>query len=1462
MTFLSPLWLLVALAGIVIVWLHLQRRTQRLHEVSSLHLWRKVAGEIPPQTPKQPPPITPLLFLQLLFTLLLALALAQPILGLLSGQAHTVYVLDASGSMQARDPRPSRLEAARAQILQEADASGGRVSLVVVNSAPYVAAARQNGADARALIEGITGSDGPANWLEAIPLLQALQQGGEDTRVVVYTDPQGLQAASQLSQKVAEERLETRVLGSAQDNIGFYDLDPQPSEKTPGLWRLEGRVANFSTAAREVQLEALFHSPDGSVSPLAQTRLSLNPEYGSFFRLEVTVASAGTVELRLPGDILDSDNRAFLNLYTQAPRLRVLYLGAGNPPLQKALLSVPGLEVFTAKELPADSSTFSLVIADGVSLPRHPQTNTLWVATNPVPGGASLPLLADPFPSGWQRQHPLSQSLDWSEVLLNRALELPRLPGAEVLLEAGGKPLIQARTTPYGREVAVAFGLQDSNWSIKASFPTFLINLLRWAEPRLEGSTACTVGRPCALEPKRLGGQWQLLDPAGRPVPLPVAFLASEAQDPNLGRWLPRELEQSFRPQRGGIYTLVSDGVRYPIAVNGFSPRESDLRAKTEGAAKPPAPYRSFTQLWLWLMLLAMVVLLLEGLWAGRGEGFLQWGNLTRRNPLAFRRRWMLGLQLTAVVLLAIALLNPRVPLPLQQSERVVVADRPEYFVGSAKERLEAYLNQSDRPRVWLGDPPSLEAQPPPNPVPGSSLAASLSLAAGLLSPNASGRMTVVADGTQTRGAIVDAIAGLKARGIPVDVIPVGGLPAGEVMVEQLNLPRILHAGDTFLLQGVVYADQAAPVQIQILRNRQPWARQSVNLLPGRNRIEVPLNENKAGSYVYTLEVSAPQDTFTQNNTANIAATVLPAARVGIFPSDPQQAEVFARALRVQGLDARVLAPEQFPRSQDEIAPLDVVVLMNLPVVELPAERQTLLEGWVKDSGGGLVILGGDKSFGPGGYYQTALDRLSPLSSRVPREAPKVAMLFVLDKSGSMNQPAGQARRIDIAKEATTNALDLLHPESLAGVVGFDVKAQVAVPMQSVRDKAGFARRLETLEPSGGTSIYPALELALQTLQNVDAPARHIVLMTDGLSTPGDFQGAVERIRAADITLSTVAVGESARLDLMQNIARWGGGVAHVVTDWQTLPAILAQEALLQSKTTVKQQPFTPVWRDRSVPWLEGFPTSMPPLGAYTQTTAKPEALVHLLGPGGDPILASWPYGLGQVAAFSSQGSGPWSAAWVRSAQFPRWWSQVVHGLLPTAARSGLNLALERRGSEVQLIVEALTPKGETWPGLNLQATVTAPGGLKSVFDFAALEPGRYEARFTVTELGSHSVEVSALEPLVPLQNRPFTLSTSIPPLPQPVQQSFALPYPPRYGFNAQGLETLSALAETTGGRVLLGGEPLEFPAALKWSRWAIWPLLAALSLLLFLAALTLRYQPEVRWLRRRVGSSPSASRT
>ena len=160
-------------------------------------------------------------------------------------------------------------------------------------------------------------------------------------------------------------------------------------------------------------------------------------------------------------------------------------------------------------------------------------------------------------------------------------------------------------------------------------------------------------------------------------------------------------------------------------------------------------------------------------------------------------------------------------------------------------------------------------------------------------------------------------------------------------------------------------------------------------------------------------------------------------------------------------------------------------------------QQMEILRTYVEDLGGGLVMIGGDQSFGLGGYYKTTLEEILNVRSNFDKEKekPSFAMVLVIDKSGSMG-----GDKIEMAKDAAKGAAELLGPKDQLGVIAFDGQSYWVSKLHSAADKGYIIDRISTIEASGGTSIYPGLSDAYEALVSTSAKLKHVILLTDGHS--------------------------------------------------------------------------------------------------------------------------------------------------------------------------------------------------------------------------------------------------------------------------------------------------------------------------------------------------------------------------
>src|SRR5262249_6232379 len=152
-----------------------------------------------------------------------------------------------------------------------------------------------------------------------------------------------------------------------------------------------------------------------------------------------------------------------------------------------------------------------------------------------------------------------------------------------------------------------------------------------------------------------------------------------------------------------------------------------------------------------------------------------------------------------------------------------------------------------------------------------------------------------------------------------------------------------------------------------------------------------------------------------------------------------------------------------------------------VPATALSMRQMEVARTYVQDLGGGLIMLGGDQSFGLGGDYKNALEEILPGRRGLEEEEGEAgpAVGLVVDKSGSMG-----GEKIEMAKEAAKSAVELLGPSDKVGVIAFEGETfWVTNDVVPCSDKATVLDRIASIEAGGGTVMYPAMEEAHDALR-------------------------------------------------------------------------------------------------------------------------------------------------------------------------------------------------------------------------------------------------------------------------------------------------------------------------------------------------------------------------------------------
>ena len=219
-----------------------------------------------------------------------------------------------------------------------------------------------------------------------------------------------------------------------------------------------------------------------------------------------------------------------------------------------------------------------------------------------------------------------------------------------------------------------------------------------------------------------------------------------------------------------------------------------------------------------------------------------------------------------------------------------------------------------------------------------------------------------------------------------------------------------------------------------------------------------------------------------------------------------------AEALKAQGLRVSIVPIAGLPGSPQALSQYDVILFDNAPGLNLSRTQMEMLEAYVRDHGGGFIMLGGDKSFGGGGYHETPLETMLPVSMDIDTQVkvPTVALVLVIDRSDSMAAKVGDSpqsgSKLEVAKLAAYSAVQLLNPSDRVGLVAFDMDAQWAVPLTEAGKREQIAGRISTIKTGGGTDLYVGLQAAVEQLQQLHAVKKHIIALTDGLTPARQFE--------------------------------------------------------------------------------------------------------------------------------------------------------------------------------------------------------------------------------------------------------------------------------------------------------------------------------------------------------------------
>lgn len=651
----------------------------------------------------------------------------------------------------------------------------------------------------------------------------------------------------------------------------------------------------------------------------------------------------------------------------------------------------------------------------------------------------------------------------------------------------------------------------------------------------------------------------------------------------------------------------------------------------------------------------------------------------------------------------------------------------------------------------------------------------------------------IVSDGWQTRGDVANLFEGITSRGVRLFPIVSDSVDAASTRLEltKLTAPIVASAEKSVDIRATIRNDfdteQAGLLELN--HGGRVIQKKMVKLRPGQESVIVGKSDpSKEG----IQEVVA---TFTPVNPK------LPPSSKTIFVSGQKREKVLM--LSGTSNDARLLnqilenrkyrldsfsAPNVVSKNL-KLSDYSVILLNNISSADLPPGFAREFESFIRTGGGGAMI-GGNKSFGLGGYLGSLIEKALPVDMVPPQSQQKrlnVAVSLVLDKSRSM----ANEDKIYYVKEAAGAVVNNLKDDDFIEVIGFDSSPFVVIkmsPLASIRAVA--LDRIARIFPAGRTNLLPAMHESRRSLVKAAAGRKHMIILTDGQVPDAGpyYMDLIQQMRAEGITVSTVLLGAESDTEQLRQMAKAGGGAFHQTTNPASLAKIFIDDIRVSTgeKTLVESEQFNV----RRGPASQKITTisAFPPLRGYVQTKPKSKSDVELVVMHDDkaaPLLATWRYGEGKALAFTSDANGRWSSFWVTWDKFYNFWVDAIESLRDGKGHTQDNIKFDLRYKVEQGVLKLDLSVFSPDVSGALSSQLTFPNGEEREIVFIEDSPGRYLAEVPGVTAGKYNFKANIGKKIVtPLS---FVLSGDL------------FGEKKGRGFN---LELLNELAALSGGMV------------------------------------------------------------
>jgi uncharacterized membrane protein len=739
---------------------------------------------------------------------------------------------------------------------------------------------------------------------------------------------------------------------------------------------------------------------------------------------------------------------------------------------------------------------------------------------------------------------------------------------------------------------------------------------------------------------------------------------------------------------------------------------------------------------------------------------------LSRRMGRA-RRAAVVALSSIAALSAAIAAAEPELGKPLDRLAVVVAVDRSRSvdLVPGADARVRAELqvaakSMHDDDRIGtivfgaeaaVEDPLRSKGEAPsPQRVEvgrdATDLEAAIRRALAELPSDSVGRVVLVSDGVQTRGDALAAAGAAVAADVRVDVVALDQKQVPDVRVVSVRAPARADEGEPFELRVVTSSSTDADVELRIRRDDGEVRVVRARVNKGEDVLRLRELGTDPGLHRYDVAITAldpAADAAPDDNSGSAFVRVRGEALALVLEGDAGHGAPMRRALQASGFRTVEKSTTGVPADVGAFAPYDLVVLSDVRASDLAASQIDAMATYARDLGGGLLLMGGDRSMGPGGYARTPIEEVSPVAFDLKQEKRRASLaeVIAIDYSGSMGAVVSGHTKLELANEAAARSASLLGPGDRLGVEHVDTVVRWTIPMSPVKDPRAIGDAIRKVGVGGG-GIYTdlALRAGYEALVKESVNLKHLLLFADGADAE-QIAGCRAIVKDAfdhGITTSVISLGRGSDSPELEVLAKIGGGRFYLIEDATKLPAVFTQETILAARSALHEVPFhvslgMPAAPTRGIDFAK-----QPQLEGYVVTMPKPRASVLLGGPEDDPVLATWSVGIGRVAAFTSDYKDRWGQKWLAWPEAARMFGQLGRDVARKSDDPRVRLEADAGGGELRVRADVVGDDGRAQTFRRLTVHVAGPDGFGRDLPLEAVGAGRYAATLPLSRPGTY----------------------------------------------------------------------------------------------------------------------------